>query len=102
MRFFSKIVFICNLCFLASIVLRYLEFSGERNGKRDSVIPLPWLENTLVTLGYGAIILNIAFLLSYIILILIKKHNILPRWLVIFNLGILILQGIYFFTNLIK
>jgi len=102
MRFFSKLVFVCNLCFIASVILRYIEFSGQRNGSRNSAIPLPWLENTLVTLGYGAIILNIAFFLSYIILILAGKHKLLPQWLIIFNIALLVVQCIYFFTNLIK
>jgi len=100
MRFFSKIVFICNLCFIVAVILRYVEYSGEVKGNRNSAIPLPWLESTLVTLGYGAVIFNIAFLLSYIILILMGKHKILPQWLVIFNIVLLVLQGIYF-TNLI-
>jgi hypothetical protein len=66
----------------------------------DRVIALPGLQNTLVILGYGAILINMVFCFACIILLLIKEIQILPRWIVVTNFIFLILEVLYF-LNLI-
>lgn len=101
MRFFSKIVVICNLCFIASIVLRYVEIAGKHPQSDEKIIPLPWIENTVVILGYSAILFNIVFFLCCLILLFMQKISIVPVWMIVFNVVILSLQFVYFFTNFI-
>lgn len=95
MRFFSKITVFCNLCFLVSVVLWYVEMQNRKLDDSGQVIPLPWLENVLVILGYSAIIINALFLLIYFIFFALKVQVKVPRWIIIFNV-ILFLAQVYF------
>ena len=62
MRFFSKIVFICNLCFILSAIMRLVEFGMRKAGNINAVIPLQAIEGTIVVLGFvAAILFNAAF-----------------------------------------
>ncbi|MEP6675373.1 MAG: hypothetical protein ABJA78_09460 [Ferruginibacter sp.] len=95
MRFFSKFVFICNLCFIAVIVMRFVEMHKTKAGNRDAIIPLPFVEGTLALLGYMAIILNFVFLLTAIIMKLSRKAWTFQKWIFWINLLFFFLQ-IYF------
>ena len=86
MKFFSKITVICNLCFLAAVVCWFIDVKQKQHGVSDRVIPLPWLESTLVILGYGAIIINAFFLLVCFIFTAFKMELQVPKWIIIFNL----------------
>ena len=95
MRFFSKITFICNLCFLASVVFWYIEMHKQEPGNDYRVIQLPWAENTLVILGYLAIIVNLLFLLICFIYAAFKVKHKIPRWMILFN-GIIFCCQVFF------
>ncbi|MBS1755409.1 MAG: hypothetical protein BWZ05_02283 [Bacteroidetes bacterium ADurb.BinA245] len=95
MRFFSKITVICNCCFILSVVFWYIEMQKQKHGDGNLAIPLPWLENTLVILGYGAIIVNALFLILYFIFSSFKMNTAIPRWMIIFNIIIFCCQ-VYF------
>ncbi len=97
MRFFSRIVFICNLCFLASIVLRLVEKVQRKDGNLDPAMGFQALEGTLVILGYGAIFLNLIFFIGAIIGLARGSLNNIPRWLIWFNLLLFPVQVWYFF-----
>ena len=97
LRFFSKIVFICNLCFIAAVILRWVENANKQKGDFSGVIKLQPLESTIVVLGYGAIIINFIFNLVLLGMLLIKKEQQLPKWLIWFNFLILVTQVYYFF-----
>ena len=96
MRFFSKIIFICNICFIAAVIFRYIEINADKAGKNPNVLGFQPLESTLIILGYGAVIFNFIFLLSYLIAYLFKKGNLVPKWILLFNLVLFIVQLIYF------
>lgn len=96
MRFFSKIVFICNLCFMAFVVLRKLETLQNAKGNHNAVIPLPILQNSLVVLGISAIIINFIFVTLMVVFKLAKKQHHIAKWLVWANFLFLMLQFIYF------
>lgn len=92
MRFFSKLTVLMNFCFLAAVVIWYIKIyqkSAESNGQ---LTPLPWLEGTLVILGYGAIIVNLFFLLVIFIITALRIEMKIPRWMIIFNAAIFGLQ----------
>ncbi|MBL0056621.1 MAG: hypothetical protein IPP31_10630 [Chitinophagaceae bacterium] len=87
MRFFSKLTVLCNICFLFAVLFWYLEMSKrDPGGRADQLIPLPWLEGTLVILGYGAIIVNLLFLLVCFIYGAFKVKMNFPKWMLIFNI----------------
>ena len=96
MKLFSKVTFICNLCFLATIVLRYVELNNRKNNVNDSIIPLPYITGILVILGQLAIFINLIFCLITFVLFLLKKEKKIPGRLVIFNFIFLVIQFIYF------
>lgn len=96
MRFFSKIIFICNICFIAAVIFRYIEINADKAGKNPNVLGFQPLESTLIILGYGAVIFNFIFLLSYLIAYLFKKGMSVPKWILLFNLVLFIVQLIYF------
>jgi hypothetical protein len=66
-------------------------------GNINAAIPLPFLENTLVLLGYSAIFINIVFALLSLYWLVSGKINLLPRWIVLFNLVMFPIQLCYFF-----
>lgn len=99
MRFFTKLVFICNICFIASILLRFIEMYKRSKGNNEPAIPLQPLESMLVVLGYGAIFLNTAFFLLWLLWLARGKIKLIPRWLILVNLVLLPVQVWYFFFS---
>jgi hypothetical protein len=99
MKFFSKFVFICNLCFVASVILRFVENAKKKTGNFDGQILLKPLESTLVVLGYGAIFINLFFVAACIYLFAAKKIEQIPKWIVIINLLFFPIQVYYFFFS---
>lgn len=101
MKFFAKIAVICNLCFIATMVFRYVELGNKKSGKEDIAVALPFGQNEMVILGYCAILLNIIFLLTCFITFFINKGKTVPKWMYIFNGLVFIYQALFFFTNII-
>jgi hypothetical protein len=99
MKIFSKFVFICNLCFVASVILRLMENAKKKTGSFDGQILLKPLESTLVVLGYGAIFINLFFLLVFLYGFITKKIEQIPKWIVIVNLVFFPIQVYYFFFS---
>lgn len=96
MRFFAKIIFICNCCFIASVIFRYIEINADKSVENPNVLGFQPLESTLIILGYGAVLFNFIFLLSSLIIYLIKKEIPVAQWILLFNLVLFIIQLIYF------
>jgi len=96
MRFFSKITFIFNCCFVAFVILREVESGRNVKGSHDAVIPLPVVQNSLVVLGVIAIIVSFIFAVCILVFRLVKKQHNIARWLVWTNLLFLLLQVVYF------
>ncbi len=99
MRFFSKIVFICNCCFIAAVILRFVENANKKKGNFNGNIILQPLESTLVVLGYGAIFINLVFNLFVLVMLSQKKDLKIPRWLMWTSFIFLIIQIYYFFFS---
>jgi len=112
MRFFSKITFICNCCFVLAVILRRVENYNKKKVDFDGAIIVQPLQSTIVVLGYGAIFLNLLFLISHL---LVKSLNTrqaaepqqatlntvvkqaIPAWLIRINFLFFIIQLYYFF-----
>jgi hypothetical protein len=97
MRFFSKITFICNVCFLVAVVLRAIENYRQRANNFTGAIKLQPLVSTVVILGYSAIIINFIFSIISLYWILSGRVKQLPLWIVFFNLVLFPMQVFYFF-----
>jgi hypothetical protein len=97
MKFFAKIVFIFNLCFIGFIVFRYVEQVKKISTNSDKLLPLPWIKQTIVVLGWTAIFVNLLFCLISMVFYLSKRSNLLAKWLTMANFIFLLLQIYYFF-----
>ena len=96
MRIFSKFVFICNLCFVVSVIMHFVELSYTAKGKTDTAFPLPLIEGTLAVLGLLSLLVNVIFCLIVLLLLITKRQKQIPRWIVIFNF-ILLVAEIYWY-----
>lgn len=99
MRFFSKIVFLCNVCFIIAVILRAVEMAKRAKGNFNGAIPFQPLESTLVILGYGAIFINAVFFLLSIYRAIAGKLNIDPKWIVWFNIILFPVQVYFHFFS---
>lgn len=100
MRFFAKVIFICNCCFILSVILRWVENANKQKGNFDGIIRLQPLESTIVILGYTAIIFNFIFNAIVLFFLVKKKELLVAKWLIWFNFLLLLIQVFYFFfTN---
>lgn len=99
MRFFARIVFICNIAFIASVILRFVEIKNSAKGNANLALKFQPVESTLVVLGYGAIFLNLFFIIFSIYWVAAKKINFIPRWILLFNLVMFPIQVYYFFYS---
>ena len=86
--FFSRVAFICNICFLLTISFQFLP-----------TVPDSHFYSTVIVLGFVvAVVINILLNCFIIVLLLWRKPvwPVIPKWLVIFNLICLIPQLIFF------
>src|SRR5947209_8380478 len=97
MRFLSKITFICNLCFIAAVTLRWIEITNKQKGNLSEAIKLQPLVSTLVVLGYGAIIINFFFNITCLSYFISRKVQPVSKWFIWFNFLLLLIQAFYFF-----
>src|SRR4051812_8672549 len=97
MRFYSKIVFICNLCFIASGLLRYVDMGRRAHGNNNSIIPLQPVVASIVMLALVSIFLNMAFVFIVLYRRSVKKPVNTSRFIIWFNLILLPLQVWYYF-----
>jgi len=96
MRFFSKIVFVCNLCFAAMMLFRWIEISNADKGRLNGALTFQPLVSTLAILGYGAIFFNLIFNICCLLMLLFKKPQPVAKWLIWINFLFLVVQ-LYFF-----
>ena len=99
MKFFSKIVTLCNIAFIVVVVSKLIQFEKSYNGNNNTIQP------TNILIGTAAILFVVSIFFSFVfaILILIKrlrKQEInVPSLLVLFNVLMLPIQIWYFFFN---
>ena len=96
MKIFSKFVFICNLCFIVSVVMHFVHLSYTAKGKIDAAFPLPFVEGTMAVLGLLSLLVNAIFCCIVLGLLVAKKQQQIPRWIIVFNF-ILLLAEIYWY-----
>ena len=101
MRFFSKLTFICNICFIAAVIYRFADVAKQENRHLNALMPLEPLQGSIVLLGYGSILINFIFILFA----LTGKKGLIAQSfsqkIFLANLSFLPLQiGYFFFFNM--
>jgi hypothetical protein len=98
MRIFSKIVFICNVCFILAAVIRIIDMGLRKNGNGEALIPLPFVVATIALLGTVVSFLSNILFASILVAKKISKQIIdLPAYIIYFNLLMLPVEIWYFF-----
>lgn len=88
LRLLFKIAFICNICFLICMVMRY--------STAPKYIPQPIIELSII-LGWSAILVNlVSFVMALILISRIRTRKV-PLWLLYTNIVFFIAQFYFFF-----
>ncbi|HEV2832229.1 MAG TPA: hypothetical protein VGW31_09650 [Hanamia sp.] len=95
--FFSRFTLICNIAFLLFIIFSKVESGKPVTGDSNTVIPVPFFKDLIITLGFSAIIINLIICIVYSVIVIIGKPYLLPKWLAAINFVFLILQFYFFF-----
>ena len=96
MKLFSKIAFFFNLAFIFAVAMRLVE--RRNDGKATPLSGLQPVENVLVVMGYCAILVNLAFMIAFLVARTGGKAKSVARWIWVFNAAILLVQILYFFV----
>jgi hypothetical protein len=98
MRTFSKIVFICNCCFLVAVIMRFLELWLRKGGNTNAVIPLHSVVASVLVLGlFLSLILDVVFLFVIAIKKAMQKPLLISKLIIYFNLIMLPVEIWYHF-----
>ena len=97
MRFFSRVVFICNCCFVLAVILNFVEQAHKKNGNFNGAIQIRPLVSMLVILGYGAIIVNFILNIFMLVLFVTEQQQNVTTWLIWVNFFFLLVQIFYHF-----
>src|SRR5690242_17217386 len=97
LSFFSRFTFICNICFLLFVIFSMLETTKAPTGPPGTVVPLPFLKDLIIILGFSAIAINLVMCIIYVIIFALKKMIVLPVWVSAVNVCFLIFEFYYFF-----
>jgi hypothetical protein len=98
MRTFSKIVFICNCCFIVAVIMRLIELSLKKSGNPEAIMPLDSVVGSILVLGLIlSLILDIVFLFVVSIKKAMQKPLLIPKFILYFNLIMLPIEIWYNF-----
>jgi len=85
--FLSRLAFICGICFLLSLSLRFYEWTRDQD-----------IASTIITIGYFIGILVVPITMLCYLIVVIRKKNLVaavPLWLIICNVLFLFILLIY-------
>jgi hypothetical protein len=74
-----------------------MELKKPVTGNADSVIPVPYFKDLIITLGICAIVINLLMNIFYLLFLLRGKMKNMPVWLPAINFIFLVVQIFYFF-----
>jgi hypothetical protein len=94
MRFFAKLMFLCNCCFLVAASFHYAHLYQSA---ADFPQPLNFLKGTIVIVAEVGWLFNLVFVLLAGVFLLLKKPLAVPKWLLVFNTAVLAFQIYYYF-----
>jgi hypothetical protein len=98
MRTFSKIVFICNCCFVVAVLMRLIELSLRKGGNPEVIIPLHSVVASILVLGlFLSLILDVVFLFIVALKKVMQKPLLISTFILYFNLIMLPIEIWYNF-----
>lgn len=97
MRIYTKFTFICNLSFLVSFVMRFINFGHRQAPVNLNVVELHPLESSIVVLGFTALFFNLLYFALIIMAILRKTPGMWKAPLLYSNLVFFILELLFWF-----
>ncbi len=98
MRTFSKLVFICNVCFIIAAILRLFEIWLRKGGNPNAVIPLHSFVATVIVLGlFVSILLDILFAILIVAKKILRQPINISSFILYFNLIMLPIEIWYNF-----
>ncbi len=95
--FLSRFTLICNIAFVLFAFFRWLELSKPVKATGEKLIPVPFLQEAIITLGFSAIVINLVMNLFYLGILMLGRIKVLPPWIVITNFLFILLEIFYFF-----
>ncbi|MEO5649365.1 MAG: hypothetical protein ABIR03_05500 [Ginsengibacter sp.] len=95
--FLSRFTLICNIAFLLFIIFSKIEAGKPVTNDSNTVNPVPFFKDLVITLGFSAIIINLIMCIAYSVMVIIGRTYLLPKWLAAINFVFLILQFYFFF-----
>ena len=99
MKFFSKIVTLCNVGFIFVALYKLLQFTKDNHANNNAVQPTGILVGTAAILYVVAIIFSLVFAILVLIKKLRKQEINIPSLLILFNLLMLPIEIWYHFFN---
>jgi hypothetical protein len=87
LSFFSRVAFVCNICFLLALALQFLRWNANNA-----------FTSTIIILGHVvAIFVNITVNLVYLTIVVTRSRLpwTVPRWLVVANFVFVVIQIIF-------
>ena len=93
-RSLARVTLICNICFVVCVIIRAMEEREKVNGMPGNLLPIPFVKELIIILGFLAIFINAIMTLICVVLLLRKRLEI-PLWLVVINFLFLLIE-IYF------
>jgi len=97
MRIFTKFTFICNLCFIASFIMRFINLGHLKTPVNFNVVELHPIESSIVVLGFTAMFFNLLYLALIIIATVRKTSGIWKQSLLYLNLFFFMLELLFWF-----
>jgi len=77
--------------------MRWIENANKKTVHFDGAIVLKPLQSTFVILGYGAILVNLLFFIIYLLMLLLRQKQPIPKWQIWTNFLFFVIQFVYFF-----
>jgi hypothetical protein len=95
--FLSRLAVICNIAFVAFVVLSKVEAAKPVIPNSGVVTAVSYVNDLIITLGISAIFLNLILAIIYLVLVVSGKLVLIPKWMALINTFFLFSQMIYFF-----
>ena len=97
MRFFSKIVTLCNIAFIIAAVSRLIQFETDTKANHNAVEPTGIIMGSIAILFLFALFFNLVFAFLVLIKRLRKQETNIHPLLILFNLILLPVEIWYHF-----
>lgn len=97
LRFLSKFAVICNACFVVFVLLNWLKLNQQESAITGTAENIPFFKEIVIILAFCAVVVNFLICLTYLILLISGKKEMIPAWPAYVNTIFLFIEIYYFF-----